>query len=80
MCAINDAVVLLPFVPVTAIVVMAGSSPNQRFRSEVICTPLLRAPRMSSRYKPTPGDLTTMSISLRVSAILSGPNADVTLP
>ena len=47
--AINDAVVLLPFVPVTAIVVRSGFSANHKFSSEVICTPFLRADWMSWR-------------------------------
>ena len=55
MCAINDAVVLLPFVPVTAIVVISGSSANHRFSSEVICTPLSRAIWISLAIKTDAG-------------------------
>src|SRR5437899_2175830 len=78
MWARSDAVVLLPFVPVMQTVVSRGSSANHRLTSDVTATPRARADRTSSRYRLTPGDLTTTSTPSSAAGMRSRPKARVT--
>jgi hypothetical protein len=59
----SDAVVLLPLVPVTAMVDLFLFSENHSRVADVILSPRATASRISGRWMLTPGDLTTMSAS-----------------